>query len=129
MEPPDLGFDLVASSLRADSRDLKTFVEVLARKLEAALPAETTVERRGGGLFSRERHVNRIQIALGDNRFDLAAEGARLETSCARAVRGIVLKNDQVSLDEWIDRLSAELAAHARNNEQARLALERLLQG
>lgn len=127
MEPDDLDFELVASSLRADSTDLKTFVEALAVKMEGALPGQATVERRGGGLFSREKHVHRIEVTLGDQRFELKADGSRIETTCAKAVRGIVLKTEPVPLDEWIERLSRGLAEHARSSEQARLALERLL--
>lgn len=129
MEQDDLGFELVASSLRADTRDLKTFVEALATKLEGALPGQTTVERRGGGLFSKEKHVRHIRVAVGDSRYDLQAEGGQVETTYARAVRGIVLKTERVPLEEWIDMLSRELAEHARDSEQARLALERLLSG
>jgi hypothetical protein len=127
LQSDDLDFELVASSLRADTRDLSTFVEALAVKLEGALPGRASVERRGGGLFSREKKVHRIRVELGDQRFDLTAEGNRVETTCAKAVRGIVLKTESMPLDEWIDRLSQALAEHARSSEQARLALERLL--
>ena len=40
--------DLLAASLRADAGDLDAFVEALAAKLEAALPGQVEVERRGG---------------------------------------------------------------------------------
>ncbi|HLJ66155.1 MAG TPA: hypothetical protein VKX16_02195 [Chloroflexota bacterium] len=120
------GFEIVASSLRADSRDLETFVEVLATKLAGALPTQTAIDRRGG-LFSRDKRVRRIQVALGDSRYDLVADGPHLETSRAKAVRGIVLKNEPLPLDEWIDSLSRDLAQAASSSEQARLALERLL--
>ena len=40
--------DLLAASLRADAGDLEAFVEALAVKLEAALPDQVEVERRGG---------------------------------------------------------------------------------
>ena len=127
MESDDLDFELVASSLRADTRDLSTFVEALAVKLEGALPGQASVERRGGGLFSREKKVHSIQVVLGDQRFDLTVDGNRVETTCAKAVRGIVLKTESLPLDAWIDRLSQCLAEHARTSEQARVALERLL--
>lgn len=127
VQSDDLDFELVASSLRADSRDLTTFVEALAVKLEGALPGQSMVERRGGGLFSREKRVHRIQVTLGDQRYELIADGSRLETSCAKAVRGIVLKTEVLPLDAWIDRLSRGLAEHAQTSEQARVALGRLL--
>ena len=40
--------DLLAASLRADAGDVDAFVEALAVKLEAALPGQVEVERRGG---------------------------------------------------------------------------------
>jgi hypothetical protein len=127
VEPDDLDFELVASSLRADTRDLKSFVEALAVKLEGALPGQANVERRGGGFFSKEKHVQRIEVALGDQRFGLTTDGSHIETTCAKAVRGIVLKTETLPLNEWIDRLSRGLAEHAQTSEQARVALERLL--
>lgn len=127
MDQDDLGFELVASSLRADTRDLTTFVDVLATKLEGLLPSQTEVERKGAGIFSKEKHVHRIRVALGDGRYELVAKGGRLEPTFARAVRGIVLKTEQLSLDDWIEALSRDIAAEAQNSEQARLALERLL--
>ena len=51
----DLGFELLASSLRADTGDLKAFVEALATKLEGALPSQTSVQRKSSGLFSKTK--------------------------------------------------------------------------
>lgn len=124
MSVDDRDFELLAAALRADAGDLKTFLEVLADKLAEALPAGTTVER--GGFFGKKR-VRRIAVELGDNRYELAAAGERLEPSRAKSVRGIVLKREPLPLEAWIEELSRELAAEAARSEQARLALERLL--
>lgn len=116
-------FEELAGALRADARDLKTFLEVLAAKLESALPEATRVER--GGLFSKR--VRRVSVDLGEHRYELAAEGDRLSPSRSNAVRGIVLKREPLALDEWIAELSRELSTAAQRSERARLALERLL--
>lgn len=116
-------FEELAGALRADARDLKTFLEVLAAKLESALPEATRVER--GGLFSKR--VRRVSVDLGEHRYELAAEGDRLSPSRSNAVRGIVLKREPLALDEWIAELSRELSVAAQRSERARLALERLL--
>jgi hypothetical protein len=42
-------------------------------------------------------------------------------------VRGIVLKNEELGLDEWIESLARDLAETAEQSERGRLALERLL--
>lgn len=123
----DMGFELLASSLRADTGDLKAFVEALAVKLEGALPDRTQIDRRGGGLFSREKRVSRISVQMGNNRYELIADSGRVQASKGTSVRGIVLKNELLPLDQWIDDLSRELSAEAQQSEQARIALERLL--
>jgi hypothetical protein len=106
---------------------MSTFIEVLADKLLGALPARTTVQRRGAGFLSREKRVSRIAIDLGQSRYELSVEGGSPRTTVARAVRGIVLKTEAVSLDDWIQSLSRDLSEQARKSDQARLALERLL--
>jgi hypothetical protein len=120
-------FELVAASLRASSGDLRTFVEVLADKLERALPGRVEVERRGVRPWSREKRVERLQLALGENRYLLAAQAGKVETRCAKAVRGVVLKTEALSLDAWLEALARDLQTEARTSEQSRLALEQLL--
>lgn len=125
----DGGFELLSASLRASSGDLKTFVEVLADKLEQALPGRVTVERRAVKRFSKKKRVARIEVALGDNRYIALAQGGALETRCAKAVRGVVLKSEVLSLDAWLEAIGHDLAIEAEASEQSRLALEQLLGG
>ena len=68
------GFELVAASIRADSADLPAFLEVLAVKLADALPGMVVV-KRGGGVFSRNRPVSQIDVALDDHRYTAAVRG------------------------------------------------------
>src|SRR6478752_2897654 len=122
-------FDLSAASLRASSSDLRTFVDVLADKLDRALPGRVNVQRRAGRLLSKHKHATAIELDLGEPRYLLTARDGAVETRCATAVRGIVLKSAVVSLDAWIDALLGELAKEAQTSEQARLALELLVEG
>lgn len=123
----DFGFELLASSLRAETGDLKAFTEALAVKLEGALPDRTTVQRKGGGIFGGPKRVDRISVDMGERRYELISHGGRVECRKANAVRGIVLKTEEVSLDAWIDDLSRQLTEAAQQSEQARMALQRLL--
>jgi len=125
----EAGFELLAASLRASSSDLDTFVEVLADKLEHALPGRVSVERRAVRRFSKEKRVARIELALGDNRYLAIMQDGTLETRCAKAVRGVVLKTEALPLDAWLESLARELATEAEASEQSRLALEQLLRG
>ena len=125
----DGGFELLSASLRASSGDLTTFVEVLAFKLEQALPGRVTVDRRAVKRFSKEKRVARIDVALGDNRYVAVAKDGTLETRRANAVRGVVLKTELLPLDAWLAALGRDLAVEAEASEQSRLALEQLLGG
>jgi hypothetical protein len=123
----DGGFELLSASLRTSSGDLKTFVEVLAFKLEQALPGRVTVERRAVRRFSKVKRVARIEVALGDNRYVAVAQDGTLETRRANAVRGVVLKTELLPLDAWLEALGRDLAVEAEASEQSRLALQQLL--
>ena len=122
----DLDIDLVTASLRADTSDLRAFVEALAVKLEAAVPGAVTVERRRERMFGPKR-VRRIAVDASSQRLELRADGAAIQTRCARLSGGIVLKNEEMSTDEWLRTLSEALAHQARSSLTTRQALERLL--
>ena len=121
-------FDLIAARLRADAVDVAAFVEALAVKLEGALPGRVTVVRRGAGLFDRRKHVRGIAVVLGDRRYQLDCRDGAVDASCRNEVRGIAIRSERLELDDWIAALSRELAAHAQESEQGRLALERMLE-
>jgi hypothetical protein len=121
-------FDLVAASLRADAADTRGLAEALAVRLESALPSQTRVERRSKRLLSRDKAVRAIEVDAAENRYALRVDDrGGLETTRSAAVRGIVLKNDPLPLDEWIDALARDIADQARASAQGREALERLL--
>jgi hypothetical protein len=122
-------FDLLAAALRASGVDLKTFVEVLAEKLEQALPGRVKVQRQAVRFLAKEKRVRSMECNLGDQRYLLAWEDGAVETRRATAVRGVVLKSEAVPLDAWIDALAGALASEARSSEQSRVALEQLLRG
>ncbi len=123
-----LDLDLITASLRSDVGDLGTFVEVLAVKLEEAVPGGVTVERRRNGMFG-PKLVRRIAVDAGDQRLDLRTDGGSLQTLCSRLSGGIVLKSEEVDTDEWLRALSQALAVQARRSKTTRQALERLLNG
>jgi hypothetical protein len=121
-------FDQVAASLRADSGDVRGYCESLAVRLEAALPAQTRVKRRSKRFLSGDKVVRSIEVDAGESRYAITVDDrGAVEATRSAAVRGIVLKNDPLPLDAWIDALARDLAEQAASSEQGRLALERLL--
>jgi len=125
-EPADL--DLVAASLRADAADLDAFVEALAVRLEGALPGQVEVERKGG-LLGGNKRVRRIEVSLGDQRYEADVDRGRVTCRRRSVVRGIALKTQELELDAWIDALSRDLVDESERSERGRQALARLLEG
>ncbi len=121
-----MGFELLAASLRADAGDTRAFLEALAAKLGGALPERVRVER-GGGLFSHDHPVRRLAVTLGEWEYAVAAAAGGLDAARTHLVRGVTLKSEALGLDEWIEALSAELAALAERSAPDRAALQRLL--
>jgi flagellar hook-associated protein FlgK len=121
--------DLLLASLRADAADLHTFLQVLAVKLEDALPGHVQVQRHGG-LFSHDKSVTRIALDLGEHQYSIGSDHhGQLHAQRQRIVRGIVLKTEDLSVDDWIRELVTELGQKAETSSQERAALERLLLG
>ena len=126
IDRPVVDMDLLAASLRADSSDLRAFVEGLATKLEEAVPGRVRIDRRRSGMFG-PKEVQSVAVDLGDRRLELRTERGTVQTRCSRLSGGIVLKNEVLETDEWLAALSEALAAEAKRSETTRKALERLL--
>jgi hypothetical protein len=126
--PGEDDFDLSAAGLRSDGSDLRVSIEVLAGKLEAALPGQTRVERRGEGLLGRGRkRVRLLQVALGEHSYELCSADEGVRCTHERRVGGIAIKREQLEPDRWIGALTADLREQAEQSAQARAALEGLL--
>jgi hypothetical protein len=123
MEPqPD--FDLLAAALRADMTDMPAWVATLSTKLAQALPARTRL--RHGGMFGQGR-VEGVETDLGDWRYALRLEHGQPVAERTHVVRGIALKTERLSLDAWLDELSAALADLAATSAREREAILRVL--
>jgi hypothetical protein len=120
-------FDLDAAGLRADGRDLAAGVDVLAVKLEAALPSECRVERRARSLFNRDKMVESIEVRLGGARYSLRHHRGQVEASRDQEVRGVVIRREPLGLADWVAGLEADLREQAQTSAAAREALERLV--
>ena len=122
-------FDLAAAGLRGDGAELASSVEVLAAKLEQALPGRVHVERHGSGLLGRgSKRVREVLVELGSSHYQLALDDGRIEGFRERKVGGIAIKREPLSPEEWIAALTADLRGEAERSADARAALDRLLQ-
>ncbi len=111
-----------------DSADTRALVEALAARLEEALPRLAAVRRRRvGGFRSRRTEVERIEVALGEERFELIADRGGLQCLRHRVVRGITLRREELPMAQWLAELVERVTATAAVGEQARSTLQGLL--
>jgi hypothetical protein len=121
-------FDLIAAGLRWDGADLATSLEILAAKLEQALPGRATVRRRGAGLLGRgPKRVADVRVELGDCSYRLELADGRVAGSRERQSGGIAIKRESLEPGAWVSALTKDLREEAQRSDEARAALERLL--
>jgi len=72
--------------------------------------------------------VKELTVSLGEYQYRIGRERqGPLVAMRAKIVRGIVLKTEQIPVEQWIEELSEALAHVAGQSAQARTALERFL--
>ncbi|MGH9102176.1 MAG: hypothetical protein ACRDYD_04210 [Acidimicrobiales bacterium] len=118
--------ELMMASLRADAGDVGTFFQVLVSKLVEALGDRVAVER-AGGLLHRDPSIKRVVVSLGDVQLEASRGAGSVSCLVRHAVRGVVLRSEEVGLDEWLVSLARGLAGEARRSAATRAALESLL--
>lgn len=119
--------DLAAAALRADDADVPALVEVLAGKLESALPTRCAVERRRHGLLSRASRVHRVTVDLRTRRYLLRREHRHFVGEIETAVHDMRRRTERVGLGAWLASLRADLEQEAGQSAEVRAALEQLL--
>ena len=121
-----LKFGVAATLSKQYAQDERQFLEQLAVMLEAALPGEIDIGRRGG--FFAKKTVQRVAATLGENRYTLEDTGhGPLQASRTRIVRGIALKTEPLPTQDWLGELGAALDERARTSAHAREALSRMV--
>lgn len=118
-------FDLAAAVLRR-SGDSGELLGYLATKFQSALPDQTRVEH--AGLFGRGP-VRLVEVTVSDHRYTISAQRGGLACHRARAVRGVVISHDDLTVDYWVRELTAELQRLALESERYSEAIRRLSLG
>ncbi len=113
-------FDLHAAWIRRAETDLHAFLEALATRLEQALPGRVQVDRRRDGLFKANKHVAGVVVQTDNGRYVLDAHTPHVQTSRQHEVRGVVVKNETLPLDLWLQSLENDLRILSGSMENAR---------
>jgi hypothetical protein len=122
---------LLTAAIRADSGDLATYERVLVGSLAQSLPPGCVEIDRDRSLSDRVAgrpgNPRAIRIHLGEVTLELATTKGRLVGTVGRSVRGVAISRREVPLGEWATSFAEALSAFAKENLEARTALERLL--
>jgi hypothetical protein len=114
--------------LRSEGGDAQTLAEALATKLAMVLPQQTTIRRKATGVLSRRKRVERVEVRLGDEAFLLSVADGGTQAARAKRVGGVIIKREELPLGRWLAALDQALTEEAQRSEEARRALERLLE-
>lgn len=114
------GLAVLVQRLRADQHAL---LERVTQSLSAVVPSALRIQRRG--LFNRGA-VNRVEVLLGEQSFELADDRGQVTALIGHVVGGVVLQRQPVAIDAWIAGLRDALAQAANASEAVRAALARL---
>lgn len=107
-------------------QDQQALLEQLATFLEATLPRQTSV-RRTHGLIGPRRTTG-LNVELSGIRYGLdQAQRSALEATRTRVVRGVAVRTEPLSVEDWLAELSAALTAELERTTGGRAALDRLL--
>lgn len=114
----------VAGILARRSREERAeLLEDLVALLVGVMP-ECAVKR---SLLSRR--VKSLRVPLGDRAYVLERTGGHsFEARRQQIVRGVVIRNDPMEIDAFVEELSAALDAELRRTERGRKALDSWLQ-
>lgn len=106
------------------SRDL---VNAVASKLYDAFPLMTEVDRGMFGAGPAKRVAITVPVGNDRLRYALAlGRSGEVETTCAKIVRGVTIRTEQVPFEQWAHALYEDLHAYARSSEQAQQMLAQL---
>jgi hypothetical protein len=127
-EPGWESLGVAGALLSRYQQDQQALLEQLATFLEATLPQHTSVQRTFG-VFG-PRRTTAINVEISGMRYLLArTKRAGLEAQRTRVVRGVAVRTDPRSVEEWLNEVSAAIAGELERTDDGRAALQRLLQG
>jgi hypothetical protein len=115
----------MVSALKDAANDVKKLVEELVSMLEAGFAEQTEIKK--SGIFTK--HISEIVVTLNQHIYRLVIHGNHATAHRSRNVHGIKLKDEKMTLPQWLDELSGELSAIAEENQAAKAALSKFVSG
>ncbi len=124
-----LQVDVLARMLQAGQREASELVELLAKMLESALPDRAKVTR-AGWFMSKTRPVETLTVQFEEVGYVInKSKHGSVSVKQQKIVRGVALKSSDVTMEQCITDIVAELQALSQKNSAARQSLNKFLSG
>ena len=126
----DDSFDLslAAATLRANSTDVHLLLKALCDELAPALDTRLKIQRASSRL-RKSGAITSVQITMASDIFEAVLDGATVRCTVGHVSGGIRIRNEVVTMDEWIVHLLGALQSEAAHSDSARQALEHIVIG
>jgi hypothetical protein len=119
-----IGMGVAAALAHQYAKEQREFLPLIARVLKDSMPDQ--VDLIETGLFKKT--LRGVLVNDGGNRLTLEDQGrGPLQASFTRVVRGIALKTEPVTVDEWLTMVGEMLERQAGENAAARASLAKML--
>lgn len=122
-------FEVLAANLKADHGASGDLLEHLAKMLESSYAGGTKITR-GGWFMSSKRPVDDLVVRFDDYQFQITRQKHGSVTArSSKLVRGVALKNTDVSMEQCIEDILKELVKLGAKNAATRSALDKFVTG
>jgi hypothetical protein len=132
--PADIGgqmdMQMAAAALLANDKDVKMMLRVLGKNLQEIFGDRVEIVHVSGGLLHRQsEEVQSIIVHLDQDDYQAHLDGRSVRCSIGRSSGGIVIRNEQMPIEQWLYRLLAALQQESVNNQSALAALQNVIIG
>ena len=122
-------FEVLAANLKADHGASGDLLEHLAKMLEASYAGGTKISR-AGWFMSSKRPVEDLVVRFDDFQFQITRhKHGSVTARTSKLVRGVALKNTDISMEQCIDDILKELVKLGEKNAATRSALDKFVSG
>lgn len=102
-------------------------MEAFAVRLEGAVPSRVRIERQKDSLFSKTRHVTKINVEAQNHVYELTLQGGRLSAQRSKVVHGVSLMTERMEVPQWLDALREDIQTLAEQAGSAQDVLHDFL--
>lgn len=135
--PGDLGnlgaqpdMQLAAAAMLADNKDVKMMLRLLGKSLQESFGDAVELAHTSGGLLHHQAgEVRAITVHLGQDDYQADLESHPIRCTVGRTSGGVRIRNEQLTVEQWLGRLLSALKAEAVHNQAAGNALQSVIIG